>query len=192
MCALPEQVSLGPEAVSFGLSFERCACESFGLCVTMGLLLLLSSADSWQLHKGDGSLLSRMALSRRESISPSAKHKAAQQVRKQSLKQSNRSQIERHTLSEGIAVVDEFLCNTSGELMGNFFQTLTGREHTLCQGTTLVLTYNTIQYNKIHKDDKDHIFHIQYKRHTLKIQIPPVTTTQDCVSCPGAVTMMTT
>lgn len=134
--------------MSFGLSFERCACESFGLCVTMGLLLLLSSADSWQLDKGDGSLLSTMALSRRESISPSAKHKAAQQVRKQSLKQSNRSQIERHTLSEGIAVVDEFLCNTSGELMGNFFQTLTGREHTLCQGTTLVLTYNTIQYTK--------------------------------------------
>lgn len=85
MCALPEQVSLGLEAVSFGLSFKRCVCESFGLCVTLGLcvvLLLFSSADSWLLDKGDGSLLSRMVLSRRESMSPSANHNATLQVRK--------------------------------------------------------------------------------------------------------------
>lgn len=45
-----------------------------------------------------------------------------------------------HTLSKGIAVVDEFLGNTSGNLMANFFKTLTGREHALGQGAALVLT----------------------------------------------------
>lgn len=81
----PEQVSLGLEALSLGLgeSFEHWVCESFGLCVSLGLcvaLRFLSSADSWLLHKGDGSLLSTVALSSRESKSPSEKQKGTPHV----------------------------------------------------------------------------------------------------------------
>lgn len=54
----------------------------------------------------------------------------------------------RHTWSEGVAVVDELLGSTSGKLVVDFFQTLTGREHTLCQSTTLVFACNT--QTKIH------------------------------------------
>lgn len=44
------------------------------------------------------------------------------------------------TLPEGVAVVDELLGHTSGELVVDFSQTVVGREHTLRQGTTLVFT----------------------------------------------------
>lgn len=62
-------------------------------------------------------------------------------------------QVRRRTLTEGIAVVDEFLGNAGGELVVDFSQTLNGGKHALSQGTALVFTCSknikTAHYNKL-------------------------------------------
>ena len=99
-------------------------------------------------------MLSTVALSSRESKSPSEKQKGTPQVYESCQKKPEYTQKcdykkLRQTLSESIAVVDEFLGSTKGELVVYFFKTLIGRVHTLCQGTTLVFTCNTHKGNTI-------------------------------------------
>lgn len=89
-----------------------------------------------------------------------------------------------HTLAQWVAVVDELLGASSGELLVDFSQALTGWEHALCQGTTLTFTCRRTEHHG-----------------TTVLTTPPhghwsprsspVTTTQDWVSCPST-TMMTT
>lgn len=85
-------------------------------------------------------MFSSVALSSKESKSPSVEQKGCIQTSALETQVDTYKQVRRRTLTEGIAVVDEFLGNAGGQLVVDFSQTLNGGKHALSQGTALVFT----------------------------------------------------